>query len=65
MCAGDMTPYGTRYFPNPGINYADSDVTHNCRNFEKLQDWVKNRYHAGGNVHIPGVEIWGSFESGV
>jgi hypothetical protein len=65
MCAGDMTPYGMKWYPNPGRYYADSDVTHTCRNFKQLQDWTANRYHAGGNVHIPGVEIWSLFEEGL
>lgn len=65
MCAGDMTPYGMRWFPNPGRYYADSDVTHTCRDFGKLQDWTANRYHAGGEVHIPGTEVWSPFKDGV
>ncbi|PMD33331.1 hypothetical protein L207DRAFT_380290, partial [Hyaloscypha variabilis F] len=40
MCAGDMTPYGMKWYPNPGRYYADSDVTHTCRNFKQLQDWT-------------------------
>ncbi|MCJ1355240.1 MAG: hypothetical protein MMC33_005231 [Icmadophila ericetorum] len=58
MCAGDMTAYGTRYYASVDRNYADSDVTHTCRNFEKLREWTSKRYHAGGELHIPGVEIW-------
>ncbi|KAK4444363.1 hypothetical protein QBC34DRAFT_475069 [Podospora aff. communis PSN243] len=58
MCAGDMTAYGTRWFENPGRNYADSDVVHTCRNFDKLRGWTRNRYHAGGGLHLPDVTVW-------
>ncbi|KAH8898706.1 hypothetical protein GQ53DRAFT_816937 [Thozetella sp. PMI_491] len=58
MCAGDMTAYGTRYFKNPGRNYADSDVVHTCRNFGKLREWTRNRYHAGGALKLADVEVW-------
>ncbi|KAK0755810.1 hypothetical protein N5P37_011684, partial [Trichoderma harzianum] len=58
MCAGDMTAHGTRYYTNPGRNYADSDVVHTCRNFDKLREWTRNRYHAGGKLHLPDVDVW-------
>jgi len=58
MCAGDMSAYGTRYYANPGRNYADSDVVHTCRNFNKLREYARNRYHAGDKLHLKGVEVW-------
>ena len=58
MCAGDLTPYGSEYFPNPGRNYAASDVVHTCRDFDKIREWVRGRFHAGGDLHIKGVEVW-------
>jgi len=58
MCAGDMTAYGTRWYENPGRNYADSDVVHTCRDFDKLREWTRNRYHAGGRLQLPDVDVW-------
>jgi hypothetical protein len=43
MCAGDLTVYGTRYYKSLGRNYADSDVTHMCRDFSKIRDLVRRR----------------------
>lgn len=45
MCSVDMTPYGTRYNKAVDHNYADSNVVHMCRNFEKIRQWVFDRYY--------------------
>jgi hypothetical protein len=45
MCNADMTPIPSRYFPGIKQNYIDSDQPHTCRNFEKLRDWVTERYN--------------------
>ncbi|KIM96586.1 hypothetical protein OIDMADRAFT_58897 [Oidiodendron maius Zn] len=47
MCSGDMTAYGTRYQPSVNHNYADSDVVHICRNFDKLRAWTTDRHNKG------------------
>ena len=44
MCAGDMTPIPTKYYKSIDRNYVDSDYPHTCRNFEKLQEWMVDRY---------------------
>jgi hypothetical protein len=45
MCAGDMTPVPTRYNEARKHSYVDSDVTHTCRNFGQLRDWLTERYN--------------------
>ncbi|KAF2094131.1 hypothetical protein NA57DRAFT_60771 [Rhizodiscina lignyota] len=45
MCAGDITPVPTKYFPGLGRNYVVSDVTHTCRDFQAIRDWVSERKH--------------------
>lgn len=50
MCSGDMTAIGTRYYPGLGKNYVYSDEPHTCRDFEKLQDWMVDRYDGPGAV---------------
>jgi hypothetical protein len=50
MCSGDMTAIGTKYYPGLGRNYVDSDVPHTCRNFERLRDWMVDRYDGPGAV---------------
>ncbi|KAI0481340.1 hypothetical protein GGR56DRAFT_689038 [Xylariaceae sp. FL0804] len=65
MCNADLTPYSYRWFPNPGRMYADSDVTHSCRNWDRIRDWTTDRFHAGGDLHIEGVEVWEPFADGL
>ncbi|KAF2098242.1 hypothetical protein NA57DRAFT_77034 [Rhizodiscina lignyota] len=43
MCTGDITVYGTRYYKSKDRNFADSDVTHVCRDFGKIREWVRRR----------------------
>jgi hypothetical protein len=50
MCAGDMTPIPTKFYPGLGRNYVDSDVLHTCRKFEPLQNWVLDRYSGLGAI---------------
>lgn len=45
MCAGDMTPTPTIYNEARKHSYIDSDVTHTCRNFGQLRDWLSQRYN--------------------
>ncbi|RAO70689.1 uncharacterized protein BHQ10_006701 [Talaromyces amestolkiae] len=45
MCAGDMTPVPTIYNKARKHSYVDSDVTHTCRNFQQLRDWLSERYN--------------------
>lgn len=51
MCAGDMTPIPTKYYPGKGRNYVLSDVPHTCRNFDKLREWQWSRF-AGGSAEV-------------
>jgi hypothetical protein len=46
MCAGDMTPIPTKFYPAIGRNYVDSDMVHTCRNFKQLREWTTERYNA-------------------
>lgn len=50
MCAGDVTPIPTKYYPALGRNYVDSDVNHTCRNYEALHSWLVDRYDGPGAV---------------
>jgi hypothetical protein len=50
VCSGDRTAIGTKYYAGLGRNYVDSDVAHTCRNFEKLLDWMVDRYNGPGAV---------------
>ncbi|KAH8805171.1 hypothetical protein F5884DRAFT_798588 [Xylogone sp. PMI_703] len=43
MCAGDITPIPTKFFPGAGYQYVVSDVTHTCRNFQNIRDWVSKQ----------------------
>jgi hypothetical protein len=44
MCAGDLTPIPTRYYPALGRNYVDSDYPpHTCRSWDRLRGWVSDR----------------------
>ena len=62
MCAGDMTPIPTRYYPSIGRNYVDSDMPHTCRNFDKLRDWLTGRYYSVDDWMLTAVlhrlEVW-------
>ena len=58
MCAGDMTPIPTKYYEALGRNYVASDVRHTCRNFERLRNWVVERYE-GETAVRPGVRECG------
>ncbi|KAF2663827.1 hypothetical protein BT63DRAFT_460949 [Microthyrium microscopicum] len=51
MCAGDLTPIPTKFYSGLGRNYVDSDYPHTCRNFQKLHDWVLDRYEGASAVH--------------
>ena len=44
MCHGDLTPIPTRYYASVGDNYVMSDVTHTCRNFKRIREWVDRRH---------------------
>ncbi|KAM7214393.1 protein of unknown function (DUF3328) domain containing protein [Rhypophila decipiens] len=50
MCHGDMTPIPTKYYKGLGRNYVLSDAPHTCRNFEKLQSWMMERYNGSTQV---------------
>lgn len=60
MCAGDMTPIPTKYYPGKGRNYVLSDVPHTCRNFEALREWQTGRFVGGAEEVLPdgAVEPW-------
>ncbi|CRG91662.1 hypothetical protein PISL3812_08712 [Talaromyces islandicus] len=45
MCSGDMTPVPTRYNAARKHSYVDSDVTHTCRNFGQLRNWLSERFN--------------------
>ena len=57
MCAGDITPVPTRFFPGlkdphdtegkVGGDYVASDVVHTCRDFDMLRSWLTSRYEEG------------------
>jgi hypothetical protein len=51
MCAGDLTPIPTMYYENPGRNYANSDVPHTCRSFQRIRDWTTERFN--GSTAVP------------
>ncbi|KAH8898711.1 hypothetical protein GQ53DRAFT_877812 [Thozetella sp. PMI_491] len=56
MCNADLTPYGMRWYPNPGREYADSDVTHTCRNWDKIRDFTRERWLSDE------MEAWSEFQ---
>jgi hypothetical protein len=43
MCAGDLTPIPTRYFPSAKHSYVDPEQMHTCRNFPDIREWVVER----------------------
>ncbi|RDW64616.1 hypothetical protein BP6252_10267 [Coleophoma cylindrospora] len=43
MCSGDFTPIPTRWHPETGSSYVDTDQVHTCRNFDVLWNWVQKR----------------------
>lgn len=47
MCSSDFTPIPTRWHPEKGTAYVDSDQVHTCRNFDALWNWVEKREPAG------------------
>jgi hypothetical protein len=46
MCAGDLTPIPTKFFPSVNHSYVDPERPHTCRNFQKVRDWVLERTSA-------------------
>lgn len=56
MCSGDMTPIPTKYYAALGRNYVASDVRHTCRDFERLREWVVERYE--GETAVQPRERW-------
>lgn len=49
MCAGDISPIPVKYHPNSAVgekSYVYSDVPHTCRNFDKIQKWMLDRFHS-------------------
>ncbi|KAL0930699.1 uncharacterized protein CTRU02_214774 [Colletotrichum truncatum] len=46
MCHADLSPIPSIYYKGLGRNYnVLSNVSHTCRNFEKIQDWQMARYN--------------------
>jgi hypothetical protein len=43
MCSSDFTPIPTRWHPEKGTSYVDTDQVHTCRNFDALWNWVRKR----------------------
>jgi hypothetical protein len=43
MCSGDFTPIPTRWHPQKGSAYVDTDQIHTCRNFDAVWNWVETR----------------------
>ena len=60
MCSGDMTVIPTRYNKLRNKSYVESDVTHTCRNFELLREFVKERFN--GSLAVQPVCPHGTYE---
>ncbi|KAI3331282.1 hypothetical protein F4824DRAFT_298728 [Ustulina deusta] len=45
QCNADMTIIPTRWYEAINQNYIDSDMTHTCRDFTKVREWVSSRYN--------------------
>ncbi|KAI1347179.1 hypothetical protein F5Y01DRAFT_319015 [Xylaria sp. FL0043] len=45
QCNADMTIIPTRWYGSIDQNYIDSDMTHTCRDFTKVREWVSSRYN--------------------
>ena len=52
MCAGDMTPIPVKYRAGIEKNYVVSDVMHTCRNFDRLRDWMLERFYVGTSKEL-------------
>ncbi|KAF7186667.1 Cyclochlorotine biosynthesis protein R [Pseudocercospora fuligena] len=51
MCNADLTPIPSRFYLSLGDNYIDSDQPHTCRNWNRIRDWVSERYN--GSLAVP------------
>ncbi|KAI4863016.1 hypothetical protein F4820DRAFT_428419, partial [Hypoxylon rubiginosum] len=54
MCNLDLTPIPSRFWTGIDNNYIDGDRMHTCRNWQKVRDWVTERYN--GSLAVPPAE---------
>ncbi|KAJ7118118.1 hypothetical protein C8R44DRAFT_923355, partial [Mycena epipterygia] len=45
MCASDITPIVWQWSDKWRVAEPRDDVVHVCRDFEKIQDWARDRFH--------------------
>ncbi|WQF82960.1 Putative mycotoxin biosynthesis protein UstYa [Colletotrichum destructivum] len=58
LCNADLTPIPSIYFIGVEDNYINSDRPHTCRNFQKIRDWVSERFNGTSRVApYPGT-VW-------
>lgn len=61
MCAGDLTVIGSKYYASVDRNYVLSDVSHVCRNLDKIREWTWDIFNSSkavkGDVSRPKPKV--------
>ncbi|WDK18394.1 hypothetical protein CGRA01v4_09679 [Colletotrichum graminicola] len=58
MCNADLTPIPSVYYLGVGDNYINSDRPHTCRNFQRIRDWVSDRFNGTSRVAAYPGTVW-------
>ncbi|KAF3809449.1 hypothetical protein GCG54_00012730 [Colletotrichum gloeosporioides] len=58
LCNSDLTPIPSIFYIGVEDNYINSDRPHTCRNFQKIRDFVSDRFNGSSRVAPRPGTVW-------